>query len=308
MTSTPHRPYLILSIDLDMWYHCRWATGGPHSLWTTPAEAVGAYYGEGASVPPEELTVLTERTLALLDDAGITATFFILGEVAQGCPEVVRRIHSRGHEIASHGMHHCDADRLSDDDLRRSVRRSRALLEEICESRIVGFRYPNLVVGRREVHVLAEEGFRYDSSVCFSRGLFGKFGHRGKPTNNPYHPSMHDPFSPGATEFWELPIPVFPILRLPAGSGIATRLLGVMWSYVALRMALRTGDTVYYFHPYELGTLPGLRAGLNGTLFMRNSGERYARMLRQLLRRIESHAAIGPVRDWLARLSTRSTR
>ena len=45
----------------------------------------------------------TDRLLGIFDDAGVRATFFILGWVAERQPELVRRIAGMGHEIASHG-------------------------------------------------------------------------------------------------------------------------------------------------------------------------------------------------------------
>ena len=39
-------------------------------------------------------------------DAGVKATFFVLGWVAERFPALVREIAGAGHEIASHGYHH----------------------------------------------------------------------------------------------------------------------------------------------------------------------------------------------------------
>ncbi|MBW1678479.1 MAG: polysaccharide deacetylase family protein, partial [Deltaproteobacteria bacterium] len=35
-----------------------------------------------------------------------SATFFILGWIAERLPHLVREIHTRGHEVASHGYYH----------------------------------------------------------------------------------------------------------------------------------------------------------------------------------------------------------
>ena len=48
----------------------------------------------------------TERLLAIFDRAGVRATFFVLGWVAERYPSLVRRIAACGHEIASHGYGH----------------------------------------------------------------------------------------------------------------------------------------------------------------------------------------------------------
>ena len=60
--------------------------------------------GEG---PPAEAVVRnTSRILELLDEHGVTATFFILGEVAEAFPQLLRDIAASGHEIGVHGYYH----------------------------------------------------------------------------------------------------------------------------------------------------------------------------------------------------------
>ncbi len=48
----------------------------------------------------------TPRLLALLEQAGVRATFFVLGERADRYPELMEAIRRGGHEIASHGGAH----------------------------------------------------------------------------------------------------------------------------------------------------------------------------------------------------------
>jgi peptidoglycan/xylan/chitin deacetylase (PgdA/CDA1 family) len=51
----------------------------------------------------------TPKILDLLDEAGIKATFFILGKQAEDNPEVVKDMLDRGHEIANHSYNHTHA-------------------------------------------------------------------------------------------------------------------------------------------------------------------------------------------------------
>src|SRR3546814_2728484 len=48
----------------------------------------------------------SDAVLALLEEAGVKATFFTLGWVAERYPALLRRIANAGHEIASHGYEH----------------------------------------------------------------------------------------------------------------------------------------------------------------------------------------------------------
>ena len=49
---------------------------------------------------------LTPRLLQLLDEHEASATFFLLGVRAEACPDVVDRLVSSGHEVATHSHSH----------------------------------------------------------------------------------------------------------------------------------------------------------------------------------------------------------
>ena len=71
----------------------------------------------------------TDRILAIFDDAGIKATFFTLGWVAERYPLLVRRIVDQGHELASHGHAHFRADEQTPDAFRDDISRTKKTLE-----------------------------------------------------------------------------------------------------------------------------------------------------------------------------------
>jgi peptidoglycan/xylan/chitin deacetylase (PgdA/CDA1 family) len=56
---------------------------------------------------------MTSQYLDVLDDLGVPATFFLLGEAAASRPEDVRDYIRRGHQIASHGYDHTRFTKLS---------------------------------------------------------------------------------------------------------------------------------------------------------------------------------------------------
>ena len=56
---------------------------------------------------------MTPQYLDLLDDLGIPATFFVLGEFAAKRPEMIREYLRRGHQIAGHGYDHTRFTKLS---------------------------------------------------------------------------------------------------------------------------------------------------------------------------------------------------
>jgi peptidoglycan/xylan/chitin deacetylase (PgdA/CDA1 family) len=74
---------------------------------------------------PDELT---PRYLELLDDLGVPATFFVVGELAERRPELVREYLRRGHQVAGHGFDHTRFTKLSIRELLGQVRRTDAAI------------------------------------------------------------------------------------------------------------------------------------------------------------------------------------
>jgi len=89
---------------------------------------------------PRRALVGVEKSLELLDRAGVKGTFFVLGWIAEHEPEVVRAIASAGHEIASHGHSHRMAQELGPDAFEADVRRSLELLAPLSPRPVRGFR------------------------------------------------------------------------------------------------------------------------------------------------------------------------
>lgn len=98
-----------------------------------------------------------------------SATFFCLGWVAERYPHLIREIHSRGHEIASHGYDHKMIVQMANpEEFRQDLRKSRAILEDIVGEPVVGYRAPSysITLGTLwALRILLEEGFLYDSSI-----------------------------------------------------------------------------------------------------------------------------------------------
>jgi polysaccharide deacetylase family protein (PEP-CTERM system associated) len=110
----------------------------------------------------------TKRLLDLFDEAQIKATHFILGWVAERCPELVKEIHNRGHEVASHGYSHQFIYSQTPDVFREETHRSKAILEDIIGEPIYGYRAASYSITKQSLwalDILAEAGFTYDSSI-----------------------------------------------------------------------------------------------------------------------------------------------
>lgn len=86
-------------------------------------------------------------------------TFFILAELFEWYPDVVREAAERGHEIGLHGYRHIAVD--DPEVLRSELAQCCAMIDAV---RPEGFRAPFMRLSEACIDVLVEYGFRYDSS------------------------------------------------------------------------------------------------------------------------------------------------
>ena len=59
-----------------------------------------------SSAQEERFVAMSHRFLEFIEERGITATVFIVGEIARSHPGLVRRVAEGGHEIGLHGLRH----------------------------------------------------------------------------------------------------------------------------------------------------------------------------------------------------------
>lgn len=221
-----------MTVDVEDWFQVQaFADVMPRDAWDSQESRVVAN---------------TERILALFLQAGVRATFFTLGWVAERHPGLVRRIVMAGHELASHGYGHQPVSTLDPEAFREDIRRARHILQDIAGVAITGYRAPTFSISRKSTpwahRILAEEGYRYSSSVFPGR-----------------HAARGDSVA-GVEPWWadgvlEIPMTVLqsPLGNLPLAGGGWFRVT----PYVAFRAALRrvnaTGRRgVFYAHPWEM--------------------------------------------------------
>ncbi len=117
---------------------------------------------------PSRVESSTEKVLEILDAFSVKATFFILGWIAETYPGIVKKIHSSGHEIASHGYKHSLIYNLSPEPFREDIKKTSSILEDITGENVRGFRGASFSVTKKSIwalDILAEEGLLYDSSI-----------------------------------------------------------------------------------------------------------------------------------------------
>lgn len=104
------------------------------------------------------------RVLEMLARLNLTATFFIEGWSAQQHPGLVAEIVAAGHEVGAHGWLHEEWDGLDLEEERELIKRTTAAIGDAIGRAPVGWRSPWLRTTRHTMALLADEGYRYDSS------------------------------------------------------------------------------------------------------------------------------------------------
>jgi polysaccharide deacetylase family protein (PEP-CTERM system associated) len=217
----------ILTVDVEDWYH---------SLVKAPTRW-DAY--EDRIVEP------TVRLLDLLARVGATATFYVLGCVAERHPDLVRRIQDAGHEVGCHGHHHLSLEWLDTAGFERDLVRSLTALDAAGAAGVDAFRAPYFSLNRRTawaLPVLARHGIATDSSVFPLK--FGYYGQSSAP-NLPHRVDGVDEFP--------ITLPEYLGVRLPITGGFYMRFFPAAWTASAVRRVARAGGhPMMYVHPWEI--------------------------------------------------------
>lgn len=193
----------------------------------------------------------THRLLDLLDEFQVTATFFVLGWVAERHLSLVREIHERGHEVGCHGYAHRLIYTMTPAEFFEDTARARGVIEDATGAPILGYRAPTFSLVRESLwalEILYGLDFRYDSSI------FPVVHDRYGIPDAPRFPHLIP--LPGGAEMAEFPLTTLRVLgqRLPVAGGGYFRLA----PYALLRAALRHINraegqpAIVYLHPWEL--------------------------------------------------------
>lgn len=142
----------ILSVDLEDWYHLGFAENQTEKIKSNFLEPL-----------------IVKNTLILLqifETFNVKATFFILGEVAQKYPDLIREIQKDNHEIALHGYTHMPIFKLNPQSFEYEIIKSLEVLSKTTGQEIIGYRAPHFSIKDNfwVFRILRKNGFLYDSS------------------------------------------------------------------------------------------------------------------------------------------------
>lgn len=224
-----------ISIDLEEWFH--------------PEILRGRFQtSEWDSLEPRAPRVV-DRLLEILAKANVSATFFVLGWVAEKHPQLVPRLVAAGHEIASHGYAHAMITQQTPAEFEADLVRSLDILRSQSGQPVVGYRAPSFSVVQETLwafDVMLQQGITYDSSVYpVHHDLYGI----PNAPRQPYRIARN-----GEQELWELPPPTLRLgnKNLPMAGGGYLRLFPYAWTAFAIRRLNKAGiPGIIYTHPWE---------------------------------------------------------
>jgi len=261
------------TVDLEEWFHiCGVPSLGPEE-WPRL---------------PSRLEPTTHRMLDLLASAGITATFFVVGWLADRYPDLIQDVVSAGHEVGSHSYHHQRVYELGPVRFREDLRASVTALKSAGVDDVRLFRAAEWSLNNSSLwalDVLAAEGFTLDASMAPLRivgdAAFPRHPHwRRTPTGliREVPPLVGDRFGQ----------------VMPLGWGWGLRMSSPLRVLRVIEAENRAGrPTVLTIHPWELDPDPPrvrLPARLHFAHYFRIDG--FPERLRQILM---SGVPFGPI-------------
>jgi polysaccharide deacetylase family protein (PEP-CTERM system associated) len=199
---------------------------------------------------PSRIAGQISEVLDLLEKTGTTATFFVLGWVAEHHPRAVAAIANAGHEIGCHSYAHELVYRLTRAQFRRDTQRAVAAIEDACGVTPRAYRAPSYSITRESLwalEILAECGFTHDSSIYpIAHDRYGIPGFER-------HPHVIETPSGAIHEF---PIATVQLRGriAPVGGGAYLRLLPSRYICAGIRRVNREEQrpACIYFHPWEI--------------------------------------------------------
>jgi polysaccharide deacetylase family protein (PEP-CTERM system associated) len=235
-----------LSIDVEDWFHTDCLKG-----------VIAREAWERCELRVERNTM---RLMEILEARKARATFFVLGWVAEKCPDLVRAIAAAGHEVASHGYGHEHVYSLRPSEFRSDILRSKRYLEDLTGTAVRGYRAPCFSITEWAIPILQDAGFDYDSSVVptVAHDRYGQLNgmHAGRPIV-----SLREGFYEAGISCIRVGVGK---RGIPWGGGGYFRLVPYALWLAGVHAILRSGTPyIFYIHPWEIDPGQPRAAGID---------------------------------------------
>jgi len=199
----------------------------------------------------------TNVLLGLFEKHKVQATFFTLGYIAEKYPEMIEKIVSKGHEIASHGYSHTDIRKMTKEEFEEDLKKSLDILRKTSGQKIQGFRAPYFSIDKTNFWAfkIVKKYVDYDSSVFPVKTPL--YGIPDAPRKI-YRMSLDNPIVETKENdgLMELPLATMkiPIIgNLPIAGGFHLRFLPIQLIKMGIRKLNKSNQSaVIYIHPHDL--------------------------------------------------------
>lgn len=221
-----------LTIDLEEWYHL-------------------LYFKKETDLQGDDFFIYKlQEVLKLLDKYNIKSTFFVLAELARNHPNIIKEIHSKGHEISCHGLNHDLVSNKTLSQFKAELEAAKTTLEDIINEPVLGYRAPCFSLSDDSLKELSTLGFKYDSSfIKFSNHkLYGQLKMEG-------YQRKSDLRLVNQNNFLEFQIPTSNFLgfEIPFSGGGYLRLIPwILFKIIFKKEISRREEYQIFLHPFEL--------------------------------------------------------
>lgn len=206
----------------------------------------------------------THRMLDVCAEFGVRTTCFILGEMAEHFPTLIRRIADEGHQLGVHAYHHHQIWRHTPESFRQSTERAIRTIEDVAGRKVDAHRAVAFSLVERTLWalpILIELGIRYDSSIFPFRGR--RYGIPGAPRG------PHKLVMPDGRWIWEFPLSVVSAWgrSWPVCGGGYLRHFPLSYARWGMKRLHAEGIPAnLYLHPYEIEVVARVDriAGIDG--------------------------------------------
>jgi polysaccharide deacetylase family protein (PEP-CTERM system associated) len=237
-----------LTVDVEEYFH--------------PSE-VQAHVDDSAWLTlPSRVDYQVDIVLNMLRERGVSATFFVLGWIAEHHPGVIDRIAREGHEIGCHSYSHKLVYELTPAEFRADTVRALQAIQDACGRRCTAYRAPSYSITEQSLwalDILAECGIQYDSSIYPIR-----HDRYGVPSFSRHPKTIQTASGP----IHEIPVGTAKLRNgaiAPIGGGGYLRLLPYRYTAAGIRQVNGSEQmpVCIYFHPWEIDRdQPRLASGL----------------------------------------------
>ncbi len=198
--------------------------------------------------PTKRVVGNTSLILKLFEKLNTKATFFVLGEVAEQYPGLIKDILFEGHEIGVHGFHHKLFTKHKPDEIYDQIFRAKCLIEDISGQKVLGHRAPAFSINKTTpwaFDIIRKAGFTYDSSVVTQNSIH--YGFDGFDKNISRIKTTHG-------DLIEVPINTIRVLgkNMPFLGGSALRIMPEFLMRQTLEKGSQLEYLMLYVHPYEV--------------------------------------------------------